>query len=161
MTEPPYGERPYRRRLGKALNTPMADVIAELRRRGHRITPQREMILQEIYTRKGHVTAEELFARIRRQYRGVNISTVYRNLDVLEKLGLVCHVHLGHSVSQYHPAGGSDHQHLVCRSCGRVEEMRLDVLEPARKQLLRKRGFEADLAHFALFGVCRECRKAR
>lgn len=125
------------------------------------MTAQRQIILDEIYTSDGHATAEEIFERVRGRLPGLNISTVYRNLDLLEEMGLICHAHLGHTAGQYHAATDTDHQHLVCRSCGRVEEIPVELMEPVRKELRRSRRFEADLTHFAIFGTCFRCARRR
>ncbi|TMK82980.1 MAG: transcriptional repressor [Actinobacteria bacterium] len=134
------------------------ELLGEVRARGHRMTPQRQLIFETVYTAKKHLTAEEIHERVRKRFRGVNLSTVYRNLDLLEDLGLICHAHLGHSVGQYHPTSGVEHQHLVCRVCGSIEEVGVQLMEPVRKQVLSRSGFEADLTHFAIFGICRRCR---
>lgn len=143
-----------------ATKTPpsVEDLLAEVRARGHRITPQRQLIFETIYGARKHLTAEEILERVRRRFSGVNLSTVYRNLELLEDIGLVCHAHLGHSVSQYHPTSGVEHQHLVCRRCGSIEEVGMELMEPVRKQVLSRSGFEADLTHFAIFGICARCR---
>lgn len=133
-------------------------MVDELKRRGARLTPQRQLILEAICDGAEHTTAESILARVRAQFPGVNISTVYRNLDLLEEMGMVRHVHLGHSVGHYHAATDDGHQHLVCRSCGSVEEIDIEVMEPLRAEALSRRGFEVDATHFALYGLCSRCR---
>jgi Fur family ferric uptake transcriptional regulator len=146
-----------RRRSRDEVGVPVADLLDEIRARGYRMTPQRQLILQEVYDSDGHTTAEEILTSVRRRFPAINISTVYRNLDLLEEMGLVCHAHLGHTVGQYHPATNKDHQHLVCRSCGSIAEIGVELMEPVRAELRRARGFEADLTHFAIFGTCKRC----
>ncbi|MGZ4105184.1 MAG: Fur family transcriptional regulator [Actinomycetota bacterium] len=136
----------------------VGELLGEVRARGHRITPQRQLIFETIYSARKHLTAEQIHERVRKRFPGVNLSTVYRNLELLEDIGLVCHAHLGHSVGQYHPATSIEHQHLVCRRCGSIEEVDVELMEPVRKQVLAASGFEADLTHFAIFGICRRCR---
>jgi Fur family ferric uptake transcriptional regulator len=87
----------------------------------------------------------------------VNISTVYRTLELLQDIGLVTHTHFDDGVAQYHRAEEGLHQHLVCRACGSEQELDLAVLEPLGAVLNERYGFEADLAHFALVGLCRAC----
>ena len=136
----------------------VGELLGEVRARGHRMTPQRQLIFETIYGARKHLTADEIHERVRKRFSGVNLSTVYRNLELLEDLGLVCHAHLGHSVGQYHPTSGIEHQHLVCRQCGSIEEVDVELMEPVRKQVLSRSGFEADLTHFAIFGICERCR---
>jgi Fur family transcriptional regulator, ferric uptake regulator len=90
---------------------------ADLRARGYRLTPQRQLVLEAVAT-LGHATPDEIATTVRETARGVNISTVYRTLELLEDLGLVTHTHLGHGPPTYHAATDDDHVHLVCRVCG-------------------------------------------
>jgi Fur family transcriptional regulator, ferric uptake regulator len=87
----------------------------------------------------------------------VNITTIYRTLELLEDLGLVTHTHLSHGSPTYHPAGADQHAHLVCRSCGAVEEVDPALLAPLATSLAAQRGFLVDIGHVALFGTCRKC----
>lgn len=87
----------------------------------------------------------------------MNITTIYRTLELLERLGLVTHTHLSHGSPTYHGAGADQHVHLVCRSCGDVDEMEPELLRPLADQLAGDRGFRVDVGHVALFGVCRRC----
>ena len=93
----------------------------ELRSRGYRVTPQRQLVLEAVAALE-HGTPEESCAEVQRTAKGVNISTIYRTLELLEELGLVKHAHLGHGPPNYHLSTEADHVHLRCRSCGRVED---------------------------------------
>ena len=132
---------------------------AQLRARGYRLTPQRELVLDAVAT-LGHATPDEIADRVRATASGVNISTVYRTLELLEELGLVTHTHLGHGAPTYHAADDADHLHLVCRECGGVEEVAPRVLDQAAQQIADKHGFAVDASHFAIFGMCAGCRTA-
>ena len=136
------------------------DILTELRARGYRMTPQRRAILDAIVRASSHVTAEEILTRIRKRFPDVNISTVYRNLQTLQDLGVVSHAHLGHTAGMFHLTDHGEHQHLVCRRCGGIEDIEAALLEPVRGAVGRARGFDVDLSHFALFGLCRHCRSA-
>lgn len=127
-----------------------------LRAGGYRLTPQRELVLQAV-SRLGHATPEEVAAEIAGQVGGISLSTVYRALEVLEQVGLVTHAHLGHGAPTYHPAERAGHVHLVCRSCQQVAEVDLAVTEDLVRRLQDDYGFATDMAHFALFGTCRQC----
>src|SRR5260370_2058550 len=85
-----------------------------LRAGGYRVTPQRQLILEAV-TKLEHATPEEIFADVRQTARGVNVSTVYRTLELLEQIGLVTHTHLGHGAPRYHLAAEAHHVHLVRR----------------------------------------------
>lgn len=136
-----------------------ADWQAELRSRGYRLTPQRQLVLQAV-GELGHGTPEDIATEVRRTASGVNISTVYRTLELLEELGLVQHTHLGHGAPTYSVSTDDDHVHLVCRDCGEVQEADADLLAEAVSRLADERGFALDVGHVALFGRCARCRAA-
>jgi Fur family ferric uptake transcriptional regulator len=133
-----------------------ADWQAQLRSRGYRLTPQRQLVLEAV-GELGHSTPEDIATAVRRTASGVNISTVYRTLELLEELGLVQHTHLGHGAPTYSVATDDDHVHLVCRDCGEVQEAEVDLLSEAVARLALERGFTLDVGHVALFGSCRTC----
>jgi Fur family ferric uptake transcriptional regulator len=130
-----------------------------LRERGLRLTPQRQLILEAVHE-LGHATPERVHAYVRERVAGVNITTVYRTLELLEELGLVTHTHLSHGSPTYHTAGEDQHVHLVCRGCGSVAEVDPSVMEPVTGRLRDEQGFRVDVGHVSLFGECGNC-KAR
>ena len=132
------------------------DWHAALRERGYRLTPQRQLVLEAV-GRLGHATPEDIASAVRETAVTVNISTVYRTLELLEELGLVQHAHLGHGAPTYSVAGETEHVHLVCRDCGGVEEVPPALVEPLVTDLAERRGFQVDVGHFAVFGRCRAC----
>ncbi len=131
---------------------------AQLRARGYRLTPQRQLVLEAVGA-LGHSTPEEIVTQVRQTASAVNISTVYRTLELLEELGLVRHTHLGHGAPTYSVAGDDDHVHLVCRQCGGVQEASRDLVTDVVDGLRDELGFRVDIGHFALFGICRACCK--
>ena len=95
---------------------------------------------------------------MRKTAGGVNISTVYRTLELLEQLGLVTHTHLGHGAPSYHIAAEAQHVHLVCQRCGTVTELAPEAAGPLVRALHEDHGFETDVGHLTVFGKCRDCR---
>ncbi len=91
------------------------DIAGELSEQGYRLTPQRLMVLSAIEKSDHHISAEEIYAQITARYPNVNISTVYRTLELLERLGLVTKTDLGEGTVRYHSAEKGHHHHLVCR----------------------------------------------
>jgi Fur family ferric uptake transcriptional regulator len=126
--------------------------VADLRARGYRLTPQRQLVLEAV-AELGHATPEDIVTAVRRTASGVNISTVYRTLELLEELGLVTHTHLGHGPPTYHAATDDEHVHLVCRVC----EAAPGLVDGVVRELAETQGFTADVGHMAIFGTCREC----
>jgi Fur family transcriptional regulator, ferric uptake regulator len=128
-----------------------------LRQRGLRMTPQRQLILDAVATMHGHVSVDQVYQQVVSVFPDVNISTVYRTLEVLEDLGVVRHTHFHDGVAQYERTDAARHHHMVCSRCGADAELELEVLKPLAEELKRRYGFEADLAHSAIIGLCRHC----
>ncbi|HZE31328.1 MAG TPA: Fur family transcriptional regulator [Actinoallomurus sp.] len=131
----------------------------ELRARGYRVTPQRQLVLEAV-TALRHGTPEEICAEVQRTARGVNISTIYRTLELLEQLDMVKHTHLGHKPPTYHLAAEAEHVHLVCRECGEVYDVAPSVADGLVEVLDGGYGFETDVQHLTVYGRCRNCRKS-
>lgn len=138
----------------------MTGLHDRLRARGLRLTPQRQLVLEAVVG-LGHATPDDILEQVRRTAAGVNISTIYRTLELLEELGLVTHTHLGHGAPSYHAADDADHLHLVCRECGGIEEMPPDVLDAVVGRIATEHGFAVDVGHFAIFGTCSGCATTR
>lgn len=134
-------------------------VTERLREKGYRLTPQRLMILEAIEDSRDHISAEEIYAGVSARYPNVNISTVYRTLDLLKKLGMVYEIDLGEGRIRYHAEESGHHHHLVCQDCGSVVDIDESALSSLRDVLLRDYGFRADLRHVGVFGLCEKCRK--
>ena len=135
------------------------DISHQLSELGYRLTPQRMMIVSAIENSDNHISAEEIYAQVIAKYSYVNISTVYRTLEMLKRLGLVTETDLGEGRVRYHPAGKGHHHHLVCRECGTTIDLDESVLSPVKEVLRKKYGFIADLSHLAIFGRCIKCSK--
>lgn len=133
------------------------DIAGALSEQGYRMTPQRLMIVSAIENSRDHISAEEMYAQVAARYPSVNISTVYRTLELLKRLGLVTETDLGGGRVRYHPADKGRHHHLVCRDCGQVSDLDETLLEPLREALLRQHDFLADLRHLAIAGRCFQC----
>ncbi|HLT09565.1 MAG TPA: transcriptional repressor [Micromonosporaceae bacterium] len=135
---------------------PRVSLADELRSRGLRLTAQRQLVLEAVYA-LGHATPDQVHAHVAKTAAGVNITTIYRTLELLEELGLITHAHLSHGAPTYHAIHEDQHVHLVCRRCGAVSEVPSDLLAPIAEQLARERSFQVDVEHVALFGVCGGC----
>lgn len=131
------------------------DLRRTLHQRGFRMTPQRQLVLDAVRD-LGHATPERICAQVQAVAPAVNITTIYRTLDLLEKLGLVRHTHLGHGAPNYSEAE-HQHVHLVCHECGAVTETPTDLMNELSSRLRGSVGFELDVTHVALSGRCRDC----
>ena len=133
------------------------DIVRRLSEQGYRLTPQRVMIISAIENSDGHISAEEIYAQVAAKYPQVNVSTVYRTLELLKRLGLVTETDFGEGRVRYHPAGKGHHHHLVCTECGAVTDLDESLLSSLESMLLREYKFSADLKHLAIFGRCVKC----
>ena len=134
-------------------------IVNRLKKLGYRLTPQRLMIASAIENTDDHISAEEIYSQVVDKYPNVNISTIYRTLELLEQLGLVTETDLGGGRVRYHPADKGHHHHLICQECGAVIDLDETVLSPLKDALLREYEFIADLRHLGIFGCCAKCRK--
>jgi Fur family transcriptional regulator, ferric uptake regulator len=135
---------------------PPPDWREELRTRGYRLTPQRQLVLEAVQDLR-HATPDDILGHVRERVGGVNISTIYRTLELLEELGLVTHTHLSHGAPTYHSSAAPQHVHLVCRSCKGVSAVDPEVVAPMVARLKEDQGFDTDVAHLTVFGLCRDC----
>ena len=146
--------------MGHDHGTPPDAPLAErLRARGLRLTAQRQRVLAAV-TALEHATPESIGARLRDEAgpggSAADTSTVYRNLELLERLGLVWHTHLGKGAPVYHVAD-HPHLHVVCSACGEVSSVDPGILDVAAERLAAEHGFTVDVGHVALTGTCRAC----
>jgi Fur family ferric uptake transcriptional regulator len=133
---------------------------ARLRASGHRLTPQRELVLAAVES-LGHATPDEVYAEVRTHSESINLSTVYRTLELLDELDLIRHAHISDRAPTYHSARGHEHAHLVCRECRTVISIDRAEMEVALAGLAAERGFEPDYGHLTVFGTCADCVRAR
>ena len=134
--------------------------ITILKEKGFKLTPQRRLILEFIHDKDTHLTTEEIIKFVDARAPGVDKSTVYRTLDLLEESGCVLKSETGgHFI--YHHAEDGHHHHLVCRSCGRSIDCSEDIFSEVKNNLEEKYGFRADLKHMMVSGVCKECQSKK
>lgn len=129
-----------------------------LRQLGYRLTPRRKKIIEVLAEAEGHISAEEVYQKILPQFPKINISTVYRTLELLKKLGLATETDMGDGISRYHFREKGHHHHLVCQNCGVVIELDEEILSPFENILEKRYDFKADMRHLAIFGLCSKCR---
>ena len=126
--------------------------IEVLRAAGLRISTPRRLVLAALFAASGPVAASDLAAQL-----ALDESSVYRNLEVLEQLGVVRHVHLGHSPGLYALVSGQDVEYLCCERCAKVTTVDPRRLDPIRDQIRDQFGYTARFTHFAIMGLCPDC----
>lgn len=133
------------------------EVAESLRNKGYRLTPQRLLVLSTIAEGNGHLGVDEVFRRAKESYPYMDIATVYRTLHLLKNLGVVTEVAIGDRLHYELTDPTGRHHHMVCRICDGAFNLSPSYLEEFRKTLVREFGFEPDLEHFAISGVCSDC----
>ena len=131
--------------------------VTTLREKGLKLTPQRMLIVDIIHDTGTHLTAEEIITHAQARMPGVNKSTIYRTLELLEGAGCVVKSELGdHFI--YHHAEEGHHHHLICRQCGQTIDCDEDLFAPVERSLGKKYGFHVDFKHIVISGLCEKCK---
>ena len=125
---------------------------------GHPLTAQRRLLLQLMRDAGGHVDAKELYRRASSTDESISLATVYRNLRFFQELGLVEERRLGQSSLHYELRHPAEHQHFVCRDCGKIIEFQNPLLDQLVGTVQAEQGFSVTRAEFYLEGYCPQCR---
>jgi Fe2+ or Zn2+ uptake regulation protein len=136
--------------------TTVEGVLDIVRKQGGRVTSSRRLLLRALFESKEHHTAEDLAQEVQKQAPDIHLSTIYRNLDELERLGVIVHAHLGHGPATYHLAS-STHGHFVCEECGTMMEAPDTLFGGLAEAAKAEFGFTIDPHHFAMLGRCADC----
>lgn len=132
--------------------------LEKLRARGLRLTPQREIILSVLHEMEGLATAEAIHAQVQSITSAVDISTVYRTLDLLQTFDIVACIDPGDGQHHYELLGvHGPHIHLICQSCGQVMGINLEEAQPLAERIQARYGFAVDLDHLSIPGLCSSC----
>lgn len=142
--------------------TPLAfdeaeQVVSALRRAGHRVSAQARMVLDALFAADEPLAAEQIAGGLGGRLPALEVTSVYRNLERLQQLGVVSHVHVGHGPGLYALAQGSDREYLVCVRCGRVRAVAHDKLDHVRELIAAAFGYQASFSHFPIHGLCESC----
>jgi len=131
--------------------------VNTLKAKGLKLTPQRRLIVDVIHEATGHLTAEEIIKDVQSRMPGVNKSTIYRTLELLEKAGCVYKSELGNEFIYHHDEEGH-HHHLVCSRCGKTVDCDENLFTPVQRSLKNKYNFSVNFKHIVMTGVCEKCR---
>ncbi len=129
-----------------------------IKQKGLKLTPQRRLILDILHKSSSHISAEDIIREVQKEMPGVNKTTIYRTLDLLE--GIDCVYKSGVDGRYvYHHAEYGHHHHLMCSSCGKIIDCAEDIFLPVEILLNKKYGFQCDLKHMIIKGLCSDCIK--
>jgi Fur family transcriptional regulator, ferric uptake regulator len=130
--------------------------VFTLKQKGLKLTPQRRLIAEAIHDIPARLSAEEIISYVQERMPGVNKSTVYRTLELLEDAGCIFKSRVGDGFV-YHHAEEGHHHHLVCRKCGKTIDCDEDVLASAEQAVAERYGFQVELKHVVITGLCEDC----
>ncbi len=133
----------------------LEQAVGALRERGLRLSSARRLVLEALFAADGPVSAERVAGT-----SGLDLASTYRNLETLERNGLVRHVHFGHGPGLYVLVGRGEREYLFCERCGEVQALEPERLDPVRKRIDELFGYQARFTHFAIVGVCPGCANA-
>ena len=139
----------------------ITELINKLKESGYKLTKQRQMVWEIILKNRGqHLNTEEIFNKVQKKYPDIGVATVYRTLQLLEKIGLVQHISLGGGRRRYqisNPHEKHDHHHLICQICGEIIDGKEDILDFLEENIFLKEGFRVTNHSVNFFGICKRC----
>lgn len=138
----------------------LADAFEVVRRSGQRMSTARRILLEVLGAADRPLSAEVIASGLGGRHPSSDLASTYRNLETLEELGLVRHVHLGHGPGLYALSGPGDREYIVCERCDAVRSIQPAALDGIRDEIRRRFGHEARFAHFPLGGLCAACAAA-
>jgi len=126
--------------------------------KGLKSTRQRELILDYFLRARGHVSAEDLYLKIRKKQPNIGFATVYRTLRLFAECGIAAERNFGDGSTRYEASSSSEHHdHLICNRCGAIIEFEDARIEALQEQVARERGFQMTSHRLELFGICAGC----
>ena len=134
-------------------------IAATLKQHGYKLTPQRQAVIQAIASSQDHLTPTAIYEKVHRGYPNIGFVTIYRTLDILAKLGLICELHAGGSCHSYTISAPGHHHHLICSKCGVVVDFAGHDLSPLEQRLSAETGFRIDSHLLEFAGLCQACQK--
>ena len=134
-------------------------IATRLRKHGYKLTPQRRVIIRAIASSQDHLTPAAIYEKVHQDHPNIGLVTVYRTIDILAKLGLVCELHAGGSCHSYTISVPEHHHHLICSSCGTVVDFTGHDLGELERRLSQDTGFEIKDHLLEFIGLCQACQK--
>jgi len=130
-----------------------------LRQHGYKFTPQRRIVIQTVASSQDHLTPAAIYEKVHQERPNIGLVTIYRTLDILAKLGLICELHAGGSCRSYTTGASEHHHHLICTNCGKVVDFSGYDLSQLEQRLSLETGFEIEDHLLEFVGLCQACQK--
>ena len=134
-------------------------VAATLRQYGYKLTPQRRAVLQTIISSQDHLTPAAIYEKVRQDHPSIGLVTIYRTLEILARLGLICELHVGGSCRSYTISTSGHHHHLICSNCSTVVDFPGFELGEVEQNLSQETGFRIDGHLLEFIGLCPACQE--
>jgi len=134
-------------------------VAAILRQHSYKLTPQRRVVIQAIASNQDHLTPTAIYERVHQHHPSIGFVTIYRTLEILARLGLICELHAGGSCRSYTISAPGHHHHLICSNCSRVIDFTGCELGKVEQDLSSKTGFRIEGHLLEFIGLCQACQK--
>jgi Fur family ferric uptake transcriptional regulator len=134
-------------------------VVSTLRRQGYKLTSQRKAVIRAIASTRDHLTPAAIYEKVHQDYPTIGLVTIYRTLEILARLELICELHAGGSCHSYTISARGQHHHLICSNCGEVVDFTGYDLTPLEQRLSRETGFEIEDHLLEFTGRCQNCQK--
>ncbi len=152
--------RPVTERRGRpTANDRMSTFHSRLRENGLKSTGQRDDIARVFFELRRHISAEELYAEVKKVNPHVGYATIYRTLKLLKECDLLVERHFDEGQARYEVAGEHHHDHFICERCGKIMEFENDELERLQQAIAQKLGVLLAHHKLELYGLCADCRK--
>ena len=135
------------------------EVVATLRQYGYKLTPQRRVVIRAIASSQDHLTPTAIYEKVHQDYPDIGLVTIYRTLEILAQLGLICELHAGGSCHSYTISASGHHHHLICSNCGRVIDFIGYDLSELEQKLSLETGFEVKDHLLEFIGLCQVCQE--
>jgi Fur family ferric uptake transcriptional regulator len=134
-------------------------IAAALKQRGYKLTPQRRVVIGAIAASRGQLTPADIYRKVHKEHPNIGLTTIYRTLEILARLELICELHAGGSGRSYTIGAPEHHHHIICSGCGAVVDFSGYHLSQLEARLSRETGFEIEGHLLEFTGRCRNCRQ--
>jgi Fur family ferric uptake transcriptional regulator len=134
-------------------------ITAVLKEHSYKLTPQRRAVVRTIVSSQDHLSPATLYQKVRQTHPTIGLTTVYRTLEILARLELICELHTGGSYRSYTTGVPEHHHHLICSKCGEVINFAGYYLTELEQRLSRETGFEIEGHLLEFTGLCQNCQQ--
>jgi len=134
-------------------------IATTLRQHGYKLTPQRQAVIRTIASGQDHLTPTVIYEKVHRDHPNIGLVTIYRTLEILAELNLICELHAGGSCHSYTISTPGHHHHLICAKCNTVIDFTGYDLSELERRLSLKTGFEVEDHLLEFIGLCQACQK--